>query len=157
MKYVSIAGMIFALTLVMCVAPAQAAEPSKATQNTFERLMGERDQLVRELHDLDVEAATKMKQGEDPVETYAKQVAAQDKLDLIRTRLEMMGARYGLTVTPEPTPEELAMKEEVVTVDNTTAVANQAFARGRERAVRELQRETKQMLASLDLEAIANE
>ena len=125
------------------VTPAQRAEVSKLT--------AERDRWDAKLSQLDREAAAQMKQGRDASAAHAQQVSARDRLDLAQLKLDLTAARLG--VTPTASPSTRAANPTVHPATDSGSQARQALAPGRERALRELRRQTRESLAQLRFEA----
>ncbi len=129
---------------------AQTAAPTHEQRAQFKRLVDERNRLHRELTRLDERAADLMKEGGKPVVVHAEQASVQDRLDLVELQLSILAARHGFEVPPlhgrDPAPDGQAPDVEGV----PEAKLEEAFARGRERAMKRLREDVHSFLASLD-------
>jgi hypothetical protein len=125
---------------------AQAQEATPSIKSQFHQLTSQRDGIYRKLHVLDRKAADLMKQGKEPVEVHAQQVALQDELDLVQLRLETMAVRYDMVLRPVPSASSNPDQK-------TTNAVSQAFGRGASRTKTELTSQCMLMLGSMDFGA----
>lgn len=79
----------------------QAEAVELSPQQQFNVQLRERNSLYRKLYRLDAEAASAVKRGEEPIETYARQQSAQDRLNVVEMRLAILSSRHRFDV-PEP-------------------------------------------------------
>ena len=123
---------------------------------TFNKLVLRRNKLHAGLSALDEQAAELIKRGREPVVVHAQQVSALDELDLVELQLAMIATRYELSVPlvpgRDPLPNGMAARPD----DETNRNLDQAFARGRARAMKRLREDTDKFLASLDFGAFIN-
>jgi hypothetical protein len=135
----------------------QAAEASETRavrtpqddERQYRMLLGERDRLARQLYELDRRAAAAMLAGSEPTGLYSDQLAAQDSLDRVELRLQLVAMRVGRAVPPRPTEPASPLAAQAV---GSEPDYSRAFDRGRDRAVRVLRQQTVDLLASLDLD-----
>ena len=138
----------FAEDEMTTVTPKQRAE--------FNKLVLRRNKLNARLTVLDEQASELIKRGRQPMVVHAQQVSALDELDLIELQLAMLATRYGLPVPPVPGRDPLPGGQVARPDDETNRSLDQAFARGRERAMKRLRDDTDLFLASLDFHAFIN-
>ncbi|MEO1236595.1 MAG: hypothetical protein AAFX76_07385 [Planctomycetota bacterium] len=141
--------LVSGLVAVTPSAPAHAQEASPEQKAEFNRMVRERNELHRELEGLDVRAVEAVKRGDDPIQINAQQVSVQDKLDLVQLRLEIVSMRYGLRLPPVPGSEGDTSK----TIDGKPEerlMAEKAFARGHDRAMAMIRKESEEFARSLD-------
>ncbi|MEM9065168.1 MAG: hypothetical protein AAGB51_06715 [Planctomycetota bacterium] len=112
----------------------------------FDRLLRERDRSVIELRRLDARAARLLRDGRDAAVVHAEQISVQDRLDLVRLRLELMAARHGFPLRPAPSETGTVTEDDPVLIRAT----DDAFARGRERALVRMHEDNIRFLASID-------
>jgi hypothetical protein len=143
----------------MCVAllggwvtAARADEVPPEQLVEFRRLVAQRNQLHQRLHALDQQAAETIKREEQPIRIHAEQIAIEDQLDLIQVRLEMLAMRYDLVIPPVPVLEESDQADDADARQGRASPGTE-FARGRQRALEELKRQTVQLLKSINYEA----
>jgi hypothetical protein len=122
----------------------------------FNKLVLRRNKLHARLTVLDEQASELIKRGHQPVVVHAQQVSALDELDLIELQLAMLATRYGLPVPPVPGRDPLPGGQVARPDDEANRSLDQAFARGRERAMKRLRDDTDRLLASLDFGAFIN-
>lgn len=128
------------------VAEAPSAPAAQDPRVEFDRLTRERDRLTLELRQLDRRAADLVRRGGDASVLHAEQISTQDRLDLVRLRLELMAARHGFALRPAPSD-----RQEISGDDPGLALATEdAFARGRERALAQIREDNLRFLASID-------
>ena len=142
---------LFALSLMLGSLNASADQPTDrhaADTRQFNQLLHKRNALTRKLHDLDRMAARELAAGREPVSLYAQQQAAQDELDHITFRLEVLAMRLGRMLPDPPSAPDSDLAK-----PDDAGNYNHNFKRGRTRAVALLQKQTKDLLASLDLSA----
>jgi hypothetical protein len=141
---------VTALALAM-TAPGVAQDASPSQKAEFRKLVSERDQLHRQLVQLDRRAAASLREGTEPLGIYAEQINLEDRLDLVQLRLEMMSTRYGLPLPALPGEKNIdGVASEAESFDYRV---DQAFARGRSRTRTQSRRECDQFLRSLDFSA----
>ncbi|MHC5015467.1 MAG: hypothetical protein ACYTGM_13325 [Planctomycetota bacterium] len=138
----------FAEDRMTTVTPKQRAE--------FNKLVLRRNKLHARLTVLDEQASELIKRGHKPVVVHAQQVSALDELDLIELQLAMLATRYELPVPPVPGRDPLPGGQVARPDDETNRSLDQAFARGRNRAMKRLRDDTDRFLASLDFDAFIN-
>ena len=140
--------------------PFAGADMSVATPKQkaeFNKLVLRRNKLHLRLEMLDEQAAELIKRGHDPVVVHAQQVSALDELDLLELQLAMLATRYELTVPPVPGRDPLPNGQVARPDDMANRNLDQAFARGRDRAMKLLQEDADRFLASLDFGAFIND
>jgi hypothetical protein len=141
------------LTVMTVTAPASAQSIPPEQRVEFNRLVQQRNRLIVQLRRQDEQAAALVKQGRDATIVHADQVSSQDRLDLVELRLAILATRYGLKI-PEPPSSDGSRGDEA---NGSNATDEQrfesAFARGKTRTLRLLQREGRRFLESLDFEA----
>ena len=127
--------------------PAVADAPTAKQRTDFNHLVKERNTLAIKLRRLDRRAADQIRIGNEPLVLHAEQVSTQDQLDLVELRLALLSTRYGIEVPPVPpdTPEAAAIANGA-----PDPRIEQAFSRGRDRALMVLERQVKTFLAGLD-------
>lgn len=142
-----------AAVLTICIAAmGQAAEgPTPKQRAAFNKLLQQRAQLASQLDVLDDRAADMLKRGDDATSVHAEQIAVQDKLDLLELRLGMMGIEYRMEVP------SISKQEEAATRSASTARQQQAFRRGRDRAVARMGDDYARFLSALNFSAFLNE
>lgn len=140
-------GLLRWVLLVWAVAcpGAALAEPSPAARAEFQELLRQRNALQRSLEQADRRAAQQLRRGDRADVEHAKQIALQDRLDTVNTRLESASIRHGLTIPP-PAADDAAAPGAVLR-ERTRA----SLARGRHRALSLLRADALELLASLDL------
>lgn len=135
-----------ALLLGALVLPAAAETASPSQRAEFSKLLSQRNALATRLTQLDRQAADKMKQGEEAAIIHAQQVAAQDQLDLVQLRLELLATRLGLALPPVPDPDAVASPGS----DPVANRASLALARGKARTLATMRQDCLRLLKSLD-------
>jgi len=125
-------------------------------QQQFNGHLRERNSLYRKLYRLDAEAASAVKRGDEPIETYAKQQSAQDRLNVIEMRLAILSSRHGYDV-PEPpeSPSAEAARRALAGGDATSERREKAesiAADGIARTEALLREQVRTMLAQLAFE-----
>lgn len=130
------------------ITPKQRAE--------FNKLVLRRNKLHARLTGLDEQATELIKRGREPVVVHAQQVSALDELDLVELQLALLATRYELSVPPVPGRDPLPNGKVARPDDETNRNLDQAFARGRARAMKRLREDTDKFLASLDFGAFIN-
>ena len=141
------------------VSPFAVGDMSVATPKQkaeFNKLVLRRNKLHIRLSLLDKQAAELIKRGHDPVVVHAQQVSALDELDLIELQLAMLATRYELTVPPVPGRDPLPGGQIARPDDEANRNLDQAFARGRDRAMKLLQEDADRFMYSLDFEPFIN-
>lgn len=123
----------------------------------YSKLVHRRNRLHAELTRLDKQASDLIKKGENPLVIHAEQVSVQDQLDLAELQLAILATRHGVAVPPLPGRDPAPDSGTVVPEDEWDQDLQRAFARGRERALVSLRRETDRFLASLDFRAFLND
>ncbi|MEM1212057.1 MAG: hypothetical protein AAGI68_07130 [Planctomycetota bacterium] len=129
-------------------------ERRQADNRKFNKLLYERNALVRKLADLDRSARRAVLASETaPTSLFAQQQGVEDELDAVNFRLNVLALRLGREVPNAPAaagpvigkagPDELAG----VRVN---------FTRGENRTLGSIQNRAKQVLQSLDLSAYAD-
>lgn len=137
-------------------AQAQSEKPeiSPEQRAEFNKKVQERNRLYLKLQQLDERAAKAMKEGKKPTDLHAEQVSVQDQLDLKRLRVQILATRYGLNIPP--LPEESARDGgsggKGATSKKTEEQIQQAFARGRNRALDRVKSDYKRFVSSLNFE-----
>ena len=131
---------IMAIGLLFVSGPAFAGDITPAQRAEFHKLVNQRNDLERKLLKLDRQASKKIKSGEKPVVIYAGQTAMQDKLDLVEQRMEILSVRYDLAIPARPAAGSDALDA------RTNRRVNQAFERGRHRAMQRIRQDCLQML-----------
>ena len=111
----------------------------------FRKLVLKRNQMHRELFQLDRKAAELLKHGRDTTRVNGEQVTVQDRMDLNQLRLETMAARYGLAI-----PELPKLTEDDGLEKDKKQYGAEAFERGRQRTLMEIKRQTFRLLRSID-------
>jgi len=139
-----LAGLVLGATLTFTAPAAFAEGPTVDQRIELSKLVRQRNTLHQKLLEHDQQAADAIKNGEHAESLHAKQMSAQDELDLIQLRVELLAARHGLAVPPLPTKEQLEAKR------NEPDAAVRAFDRGRTRAVQQVRADGRRMLASLN-------
>ncbi len=123
----------------------------------FHKLVIRRNKLHAKLRSLDSQASDLIKSGQRPLVVHAQQVSVQDQLDLVELRLAILGTRHGVWVPPvpgrDPAPDGGLMPQD----DPASRSVQRAFARGRDRAVKQLRNDATHFMASLDFWAFLNE
>jgi len=146
----TITKLILMLSIIAAAsANAFAADVPTEKKAEFRKLVIQRNQMHKELCDLDKQAADLVKQGKDTTKINGKQVTIQDKLDLNLLRLETMAARYELDI-----PDLPDLTKRPGAKDSETVYGADAFKRGRTRTMLELKRQTFVMLRSIDYSII---
>lgn len=126
-----------------------AADVSTEKKAEFRKLVIQRNQMHKELYNLDKQAAELVKQGKDTTKVNGKQVTVQDRMDLNQLRLETMAARYDLEI-----PDLPDLNKEADVLDAKKVYGSDAFQRGRARTMTELKRQTFVLLRSIDYSII---
>jgi len=152
------AGLAFGLTAgTGALAQSEKPEISPEQRAEFNKLIQERNRLHLKLQQLDERAAKAMKDGEKPTDLHAEQVSVQDQLDLKRLRVQILATRYGLDIPPLPDGDSSrsggSSGDGEGASKSTDEQIEQAFARGRRRALDRMQGDYDQFLASLNFEA----
>lgn len=123
----------------------------------FNKLVYQRNKLNAQLTGLDEQASKLIKAGRNPLVIHAEQVSVQDQLDLTELRLAILATRHGVAVPPvpgrDPAPEGASRYGD----DEAGRDIQRAFARGRERANRQMQDDALQFMTSLDFWAFLND
>ena len=88
---------------------------------------------------------------------HAQQVSVLDELDLVELQLAMLATRYDLPVPPAPGRDPMPGGQALRPDDETNRNLEQAFARGRDRALRRLRDDTDRFLGALDFGAFIND
>lgn len=138
---------------------ARTATPEQRAE--FNKLLRQRDELYGRLRMLDAQSVRALKEGKSTVSLYAEQAGVQDQLDLVELHLELQATRHGLNIPPAPGAggddgggDSAGPSDAGAPSD---ARLDRAFARGRNRAVGELARQTESFLSSLDFRAFLNQ
>lgn len=151
LKEVIVGGLLL-LLLAAWAAPAHGqAHHDPELNAVFKKLVRERQKLAWQRTDLDRRIAQAIKQGEEPVVLMAKQVAAQDQLDLTELRLEVMATRLQREVPPLQPMQGASIRDHQE--KQVRARALMALGRGKASAMRQIEREAKALLASIDFNA----
>ncbi|MEQ9461418.1 MAG: hypothetical protein RIG82_10760 [Phycisphaeraceae bacterium] len=132
------------LVAMVLTGPVMAATPGDRA--SMRRLAEQRDQLHRQMDDLDRLAAVRVVAGERPLDLHARQLEIERQLERVTHRIEMLAAESGLPAPALGTAHELAAEQRA----ETQARAEALLDRGRERAVVVVQVETQAFLADLD-------
>ncbi len=153
------AGLTLALTLVTAAPTSASAQVqrdnppqvgvdrSASDERDFSKLLRQRNALSRKLYDLDRMAARELVKTPDaePVSLYAQQQAAQDELDYVSFRLQVLAMRLNKPLPAAPSAPNSDLHG---SGDETDYKEN--FSRGRVRAVGVIRQRTKDMLSSLN-------
>ena len=136
--------------------PPLEEEVQLTPQQQFNLQLRERNTLYRKLYRLDAEAASAVKRGQEPIETYARQQSAQDRLNVIEQRLAILSSRHRFDV-PEPpeSPSAEAARRALSGNDVTSERRQNAesiAADGIARTEALLREQVRTMLASLAFE-----
>ncbi len=123
----------------------------------FKKLVFQRNKIHMRLTRLDEQAAELLKRGDKPLVVYARQVSAQDQLDLINLRLSLLSTRFGLIVPPVPGQAAPNTSGRVQPTDDMTRNLEKAFARGHDRAVKMLREDADTFMQSLDFWTFLND
>lgn len=123
----------------------------------FKKLVFQRNKIYVQLARLDEQAAELLKRGEKPLVVYARQVSAQDQLDLINLRLALHSTRFGLNVPPVPGQAAPSTRGRAQPLDDMTRHLEKAFARGHNRAVKMLRDDADTFMQSLDFWTFLND
>jgi hypothetical protein len=126
-----------------------AADIPTEKKAEFRKLIIKRNQMHKELHTLDMQAADLFKQKKDTTRVNGKQVTVQDRMDLNQLHLETMAARYELDI-----PDLPDLTKKLDTKDGKSVYGADAFKRGRTRTMLELKRQTFVLLRSIDYSII---
>ena len=81
----------------------------------------------------------------------------QDHLDLVELHLAVIATLHGIAVPPLPGRDPVPDGRRVAVQVNSAPHLEQAFARGRDRAVRHLRDDAEQFMTSLDFWAFLND
>ena len=143
-------------------AVAMAADPGTAQHSprqraVFNKLVYRRNKLHAQLEKLDEQASEHMKMGENPLMVHAEQISVLDQLDLVELQLAILSTRYGLAVPPLPGRDPATPGGTARPGDEMSQDLEQAFVRGRNRAIRRLSQDAEEFLASLDFWAFLND
>ena len=133
----------------------RGATPSRQVE--FKKLVLQRNKIYKRLAKLDAQAAEGLKRGEKPLVVYARQVSAQDQLDLVNLRLALLATRFGLIVPPVPGQAPADTSGPAQLSDDMTRNLEKAFARGHNRAVKMLRDDAETFMQSLDFGTFLNE
>lgn len=147
MKFVKCIYTVLMLELAAAVCFGQDDDTVKAKAE-FNKLVIQRNQMIRQLDQLDQKALTSMKKEESTVKFNAQQVGSEDKLDLIQLRMETLAARYGFVIPPPP------QKDDQGRYTDELKYGLDAFARGKTRTHDQLKLETLRLLAALDFTGV---
>ena len=128
---------------------AFAADIPTEKKAEFRKLVIKRNQMHKELHGLDMQAADLLKQKRDTTRVNGKQVTVQDRMDLNQLHLETLAARYELDIPDLP---DLTKQRDPK--DGKSVYGADAFKRGRTRTMLELKRQTFVLLRSIDYSII---
>ncbi len=131
------------------------ATPSRRAE--IKKLVLQRNKIYKRLARLDEQAAEGLKRGDKPLVIYARQVSAQDQLDLINLRLALLGTRFGVIVPPVPGQATANTSGPDQPSDAMTRNLEKAFARGHNRAVKMLRDDAETFMQSLDFGTFLNE
>jgi len=123
----------------------------------FKKLVFQRNKIHMQLTRLDEQAADLLKRGDKPLVVYARQVSAQDQLDLINLRLALLSTRFGLIVPPMPGQAAANTRGRAQPTDDMTRNLEKAFARGHDRAVKMLREDADRFMQSLDFWTFLND
>ncbi len=123
----------------------------------FNKLLYHRNKLYGQLTTLDKQASDLIKNGENPLVVHAQQVSVQDQLDLVELRLAILATRHGITVPPLAGRDPMPDGRRAVPEDDSNRNLEQAFARGRDRAVKQLRDDAEQFMTSLEFGAFLND
>jgi len=133
----------------------RGATPSRRAE--FKKLTLQRNKIYKRLATLDEQAADGLKRGEKPLVVYARQISAQDQLDLINLRLALLATRFGLIVPPVPGQAPAHASGRAQPSDEMTRNLEKAFARGHDRAVKMLRDDADTFMQSLDFWTFLND
>jgi hypothetical protein len=144
------------LATLVAAEPARADGITKPQRAEYAKLLRERNRLHVQLERLDAKAADLILQGREAVVVHAEQVSVQDHLDLVELRLAMLAARHGLALPPPPGADPAEASGADRGADATSRKVEQAFDRGRQRALAAVREDGYRLLASLDFTAFLN-
>jgi hypothetical protein len=116
----------------------------------FNKLVLRRNKLHANLTRLDEQAAELIRRGQKPIVLHAQQVSVQDELDLVELQIAIQATRHGLAVPPVPGRDTPPSGRASPMDDEVNRNLEQAFARGRQRALQRLGDDTDRFLGSLD-------
>ncbi len=129
-------------------APGSGITPQQRAE--FNKFVLRRNKLHANLTRLDAQAAEQIRRGQKPIVLHAQQVSVQDELDLVELQIAMQATRHGLAVPPVPGRDAPASGRAGPLDDEVNRSLEQAFSRGRQRAVQRLGEDTDRFLGSLD-------
>jgi len=132
-------------------------QPTPKERTEFKKLVIQRNKIYTRLTRLDDRAVELVKQGQKPLVVYAKQVSAQDQLDLVELRLAILSTRHGIPIPrvpgQDPGPEGTIIRPD----DAVNRNLERAFSRGRQRTVIRLRTDADSFLGSLDFREFLND
>ncbi len=131
--------------------------PTAKQRAEFNKLVYRRNKLHRQLSRLDEQAAEMIKRGEKPIVVYAEQVSSQDELDLVELQLAILATRYNMSVPPVPGRDPMPAGHTARIDDDANRSLEAAFARGRERAIKQLADDTDEFLSTIDFHGFLND
>ncbi len=152
MKYRSYICNVFFVLFVLCAVNTVLADnqDSPKQKAEFNRFILERNKLHQELNNLDRKAAEALINDKDPIQIYSQQATTQDKLDVIKLKVDTYAIRYGFAIPAFPNYDNNEDSASNTLGNGANNAYERAFDRGRRRAKDELIAQTLRLLASLD-------
>ena len=148
-------GVTWSVVATASASGVQPFTPKKKAE--FNTLLYKRTKLYGQLTGLDKQASDLIKSGDNPLVVHAQQVSVQDHLDLVELRLAIVATRHGIAVPPLPGRDRMPDGSLVAVEDDSARNLEQAFSRGRDRAVKHLRDDAEQFMTSLDFWAFLND
>jgi hypothetical protein len=145
------------VTGIAMAGPESMRGATASRRAEFKKLVFQRNKIHMRLSRLDEQAAELLKRGDKPLVVYARQVSAQDQLDLINLRLSLLSTRFGLIVPPVPGQGAAKTRGRAQPTDDMTRNLEKAFARGHDRAVKMLREDADTFMQSLDFWTFLND
>ncbi len=143
--------------IAMAGQPESMGGATASRRLEFKKLVFQRNKILMQLARLDEQAAELLKRGDTPLVIYARQVSAQDQLDLINLRLSLLSTRFGLILPPVPGQAVATTSGRAQPADDMTRNLEKAFARGHDRAVKMLRDDADTFMQSLDFWTFLND
>ena len=141
-------ALVAALLFALLSTDASAQTPTADQKAEFSKLVQQRNRLTTRLYELDDQASALIKKGKDPIVVHAEQVSVQDQIDLAELRMAIIATRYGMAIPPAPSRKPAKSLGGAETGNDPRI--DQAFSRGRNRALARIREDGLRMLASID-------